>query len=67
VPRIVLKAEVEKELANRRCKKLKDYAFGTGSLWQTADGKFSFVIPQGIGGWAYEDVLRERLEMLDKR
>jgi hypothetical protein len=36
-------------------------------LWQTADGKFSFVVSQGIGGWAYEDELRHILEVLNNR
>jgi hypothetical protein len=65
MPRIVLRFEVEKELGNRGCKKLKDYVFGSGSLWQTRDGRFSFVVPQGIGGWSYEDDLRRVLQMID--
>jgi len=36
-------------------------------LWKPADSKFYFVVPQGIGGWAYQDVLRDILEMLAKR
>jgi hypothetical protein len=52
VPRILGRHEVEKELVARGCEKIKDYAFGSGSLWKTADGKFYFVVPQGIGGWA---------------
>ena len=64
MPRIIGRQEVEKELAARGCAKIKDYAFSSGSLWKTADGKFYFVVPQGIGGWAYEDVLRDILEML---
>ena len=67
MPRIISGHEVEKELAARGCAKVKEYAFGTGSLWKTADGKFYFVVPQGIGGWAYEDVLRDILEILSKR
>jgi len=67
MPRIVLRLEVEKELANRGCKKIKEFAFGSGSLWQTHDGRFSFVVPQGVGGWAYEDDLRRVLQMLDDR
>jgi hypothetical protein len=45
--RIVPRREVEKELSNRGCVKLKDYAFRSGSLWQTRDGQFSFVVPAG--------------------
>jgi len=67
VPRIISGQDVEKELAAPGCEKIKDYVFGSGSLWKTADGKFYFVVPQGIGGWAYEDVLRDILEMLSRR
>ncbi|HWA91593.1 MAG TPA: hypothetical protein VG889_16260 [Rhizomicrobium sp.] len=65
--RIVPRREVEKELANRGCIKLKEYAFRSGSLWQTRDGSFSFVVPQEIGGWTGDDDLRRVLEMLDSR
>ena len=65
--RIVPKREVEKELSNRGCVKLKDYAFRTGSLWQTRDGQFSFVVPQEIGGWTSDDDLRRVLAMLDAK
>jgi hypothetical protein len=67
VPRIVPRQEAEKELTARGCQKIKEYVFETGSLWKTADGKFYFVVPQGIGGWMYEDVLRDIFEMLSKR
>ena len=63
--RIVPRREVEKELANRGCAKLKEYVFGTGSLWKTLDGKFYFVVPNEIGGWTDEDTLRSILAMLD--
>lgn len=67
MPRIVPRREVEKELSNRRCIRLKEYAFRSGSLWQTRDGQFFFVVPQEIGGWTSEDDLRRVLEMLDAR
>jgi hypothetical protein len=67
MPRIVLRLKVEKELTNRGCRKLKEYAFRSGSLWQTADGKFAFIVPQEIGGWTSEDDLRRVLEILDAR
>ena len=67
MPRIVPRRDVEKELTNRHCRKLKEYAFGSGSLWQTRDGRFNFVVPQGIGGWAYEDDLHRVLKMLEER
>jgi hypothetical protein len=63
MPRIVPRLEVEKELTNRGCTKLKEYAFRSGSLWQTADGKFAFMVPWEIGGWTSEDDLRRVLEM----
>lgn len=67
MPAIVPRRAVEKELTNRGCSKLKDYAFRSGSLWQTRDGKFAFTVPQEIGGWTGEDDLRRVLEMLDNR
>jgi len=67
MPKIVPRLDVEEELTNRHCTKIKEYAFQSGSLWQTRDGKFSFVVPQGIGGWSYEDDLRHVLDMLDNR
>ena len=67
MPRIVPRLEVEKELTNRGCTKLKEYVFRSGSLWQTHDGKFAFSVPQEIGGWTSEDDLRRVLEMLDGR
>jgi hypothetical protein len=67
VPRIVPRREVEKELAARGCDKIKEFAFGSGSLWRTADTKFYFVVPQEIGGWTDEDTLRDILTMLDRR
>ena len=67
MPRIVPRHEVEKELASRGCVKLKEYAFRSGSLWQTRDGKFAFTVPWEIGGWTSEDDLRRVLEMLDRR
>lgn len=67
MPRIVPRREVEKELASRGCVKLKEYAFRSGSLWQTQDGKFSFVVPQEVGGWSNEDDLRRVLEMIDAK
>ncbi|HLY05432.1 MAG TPA: hypothetical protein VKR31_06765 [Rhizomicrobium sp.] len=67
MPRIVPRLEVEKELANRGCTKLKEYAFRSGSLWQTRDGKFAFIVPEEIGGSTSEDDLRRVLEMLDAR
>jgi hypothetical protein len=57
MPRIVPRLGVEKELTNRGCTKLKAYAFRSGSLWQTRDGKFAFSVPQEIGGWTSEDDL----------
>ena len=51
---------------NRGCAKLKEYAFNSGSLWRTRDGKFAFIVPQEIGGWTSEDDLRRVLEILDK-
>ena len=67
MPRVVPRLEVEKELTNRGCTKLKEFAFRSGSLWQTRDGKFAFSVPQEIGGWTSEDDLRRVLEMLDSR
>ena len=67
MPVIVPRREVEKELTNRGCIKLKEYAFRSGSLWQTRDGTFAFTVPQEIGGWTGEDDLRRMLEMLDNR
>jgi hypothetical protein len=67
VPRIVPREEVEKELTARGCTKLKDYAFHTGSLWQTADRKFAFVVPREIGGWTSEDDLHRVLALVDER
>lgn len=65
--RIVTRVEVEKELKARKRDKVKDYAFGSGSLWKTADSKFFFVVPQEVGGWTGDDTLRVILEMLDAR
>ncbi len=65
--RIIPRREVEKELTNRDCVKVKEYAFGSGSLWTTADRKFYFVVPNEIGGWTDEDTLRSILAMLDAR
>jgi len=65
--RIVPRREVEKELINRGCIKLKEYVFQSGSLWQTRDRTFCFVVPQEIGGWTGDDDLRKVLEMLDSR
>jgi hypothetical protein len=65
--RIVPRREVERELANRGCTKIKEYVFGTGALWRTADTKFYFVVPNEIGGWTDEDTLRDILTMLDGR
>jgi hypothetical protein len=67
MPRIVPRLEVEKELTNRHCMKIKEYAFRSGTLWQAADGKLYFTVPQEIGGWTSEDDLRRVLEMLDAR
>jgi hypothetical protein len=62
---IVPRHAVEKELISRGCTKLKEYAFRSGSLWQTRDGAFVFSVPQEIGGWTGDDDLRRVLEMLD--
>ena len=67
MPRVVFRREVEKELTNRGCIKLKEYAFRSGSLWQTRDGTFGFVVPQEVGGWTDEDDLRRVLDMLDAK
>jgi hypothetical protein len=67
VPRIVPRLEVEKELTTRGCRKLKEYVFRTGTLWQTGDRRFAFVVPMEIGGWTSEDDLQRVLEMLDSR
>jgi hypothetical protein len=65
--RIVPRLEVEAELASRGCTKVKVYAFGSGSLWRTADSKFYFVVPQEIGGWTDDETLHQILMMLDGR
>lgn len=65
--RIVTRVEVEKELKARKCDRVKEYVFGSGSLRKTADSKFFFVVPQEVGGWTGDDTLRAILEMLDAR
>jgi len=64
---IVPRHDVEKELTNRGCRKLKEYTFRSGSLWLTRDGAFVFSVPQEIGGWTSDEDLRRVLEMLDRR
>ena len=64
---IITRAEVEKELTNRGCVKVKEYAFRSGTLWRTADGKYYFVVPQEIGGWTGDDTLRDILTKLDDK
>lgn len=67
MPAIVPRLEVEKELKSRHCNKIKEYGFGSASLWQTRDGKLAFSVPKEIGGWTRDDDLRCILEMLDSR
>jgi hypothetical protein len=65
--RLIPREDVEKEFANRRCAKVKEYAFGSGALWKTSDDKFYFVVPHEVSGWTDENTLRKILVMLDTR
>ena len=65
--RLIPPKDVESELANRLCMKIKEYAFGSGSLWKTKDNRFYFVVPHEISGWTDENTLRNILTILDAR